>query len=62
MSIGLNYLPTAEKLYLTIVKVRGLRPMNKQDNTTGKLRQGLIDCLTSVELTISQMKRGTNNG
>lgn len=34
VSIGLNYLPTAEKLYLTIVKIRGLRPMNKQDNTT----------------------------
>ncbi|XP_033763925.1 synaptotagmin-B-like [Pecten maximus] len=32
--LGMNYLPTAEKLYLTVVRVRGLKAMNRTTNTT----------------------------
>ncbi|KAJ8320532.1 hypothetical protein KUTeg_002119 [Tegillarca granosa] len=32
--LSLTYLPTAEKLYLTVIKIKGLKAMNKQQNTT----------------------------
>ncbi|OWF41256.1 Synaptotagmin-3 [Mizuhopecten yessoensis] len=32
--LGMNYLPTAEKLYLTVVRVHGLKAMNRTTNTT----------------------------
>ncbi|KAK3104902.1 hypothetical protein FSP39_012909 [Pinctada imbricata] len=34
--IGMNFLPTAEKLYLTVIKLRGLKPLDVQQ-TTGEI-------------------------